>query len=255
MATETTPPFESLGDNNYAQWQFYMKSYLVKHGYWSVLTLATVPEDKKDLDAKALATLCLKVGPQYITEAASCATAKALWDKLEARFQSKNNARKMQLEEEFVNLKMAPGESISSYADRARTLSGDLAGVGNPVKDESLALRFLAGLLSEYEIVRAVLRSNGASLTMDAILPLLLSEEQRKAPPSAGGSVALASARQSNPGGKPRTFKPAYNKRGGNKPGYPAGNNTKQSGRCCWPVGAWLPVSFPCRLRCACCAS
>ncbi len=50
------------------------------------------------------------------------ATAKALWDKLEATFTAQNNVRRLLLRQELNSLKKAPTESIVNLSREPRSL-------------------------------------------------------------------------------------------------------------------------------------
>jgi len=85
------------------------------------------------------------------------ATAKALWDKLEATFTAQNNARRLLLRQELNSLKKAPTESIAEFVARAKELATNLEAVGHKPEDSEVSLSLLAGLPKEYIVLVTIL--------------------------------------------------------------------------------------------------
>ncbi len=81
------------------------------------------------------------------------ATAKALWDQLEAIFTAQNNARRLLLRQELNRLKKAPTESIAELVARAKELATNLEAVGHKPEDPEVSLSLLAGLPKEYSVL------------------------------------------------------------------------------------------------------
>ena len=81
------------------------------------------------------------------------ATAKALWDQLEAIFTAQNNARRLLLRLELNSLKKAPTESIAELVARAKELATNLEAVGHKPEDPEVSLSLLAGLPKEYSVL------------------------------------------------------------------------------------------------------
>ncbi len=107
------------------------------------------------------------------------ATAKALWDKLEATFTAQNNARRLLLRQELNSLKKAPTESISEFVARAKELATNLEAVGHKPEDSEVSLSVLAGLPKEYKVLVTILGTLKQTQTLDELLPSMLQMEQQ----------------------------------------------------------------------------
>ncbi len=107
------------------------------------------------------------------------ATAKGLWDKLEATFTAQHNARRLLLRQELNSLKKAPTESIAEFVARAKELATNLEAVGHKPKDSEFSLSLLAGLPKEYSVLVTILGTLKQMQTLDELLPSMLQVEQR----------------------------------------------------------------------------
>lgn len=176
MTTDVTKPtVEYLDVDNYATWSIRMQALLLSKGLWSAVTGTSTDEEK---DQKALAQIILHVKDHHLMTVGNCATAKIAWDTLKATYQAKTNARKMILRRELTQLKMSATEQLSVYASRAKTIQAQMSAAGDDVKDQELAMQFLAGLPPAYGMISTVLTASDKELKIDEILPKLLPVEQ-----------------------------------------------------------------------------
>lgn len=162
---------------NYATWRPQMKYYLITKGVWEAVTGESV--DPK-LVQKALALIGLHVKEHHLALLERCSSAKQAWDQLEALFQAKSNARRLQLRKELAQLKMDPTEPLTKYAARAKELQDQLRAAGHPVADPEVAWSVLAGLPPAYDMVVTVLETAYEDMSLDAILPKLLQVERQQ---------------------------------------------------------------------------
>lgn len=177
MATSTVPPVELLDVDNYAAWRSKMKFLLITKGLWAAVTGDSVDEEK---DAKALGQIGLHVKDHHLPVLESCATSKAAWEKLEAVYQAKSNARKRQLRKELTQLKMGAAEPLTKYVARAKEIQNQLRAAGYDVADQEVVWALLAGLPQAYDTVVTVLEtSTDSDMKLDDVLPKLMSIEQR----------------------------------------------------------------------------
>ena len=65
-------------------------------------------------------------------------TAVEMWTALESLYQSKNENRKMVLQERMRNTKMAKGEGVVPYLTRLTQIKDELGVVGSKTVDEEL---------------------------------------------------------------------------------------------------------------------
>lgn len=95
MATEVDKfVMERLDVDNYATWKSRMKFLLISKGLWSAVSGNNVDPET---DLKALAQIGLYVKEHHLPMLERCDTAKEAWQQLEAVYQAKTNARKLQL--------------------------------------------------------------------------------------------------------------------------------------------------------------
>jgi len=94
-------------------------------------------------------------------------------------FKARDNAQLLRLMDELSSLKKGGDENIIKFASRAKMLREELAMLGNPVDDNTLALRVLAGLPAEYGMLRTVLQNKDTKLVMSDVTAKLLQVQQR----------------------------------------------------------------------------
>ena len=189
---ETKLAIELLDVDNYATWSCRMRLLLILKGVWDAVTGDTIDEK---LDRKAMAYIGLSVASHHMSMLAGCRTAKEAWQKLEAIYQAKSGARKRQLRKELSQLTMGIGEPVSKFVARAREIQNQLLAAGHEMGDQEVAWAILAGLPATYESIVTVLEtSTDKDLTLDDMLPKLMSFEQRmlEKPHSAGKLYAEA---------------------------------------------------------------
>ena len=94
-------------------------------------------------------------------------------------FEARDNAQLLRLMNELSSLKKGDDENIIKFASRAKIIRDELAMLGNPMDDNTLALRVLSGLPSEYGMLRTVLENKDVKLVMSDVTAQLLQFEQR----------------------------------------------------------------------------
>jgi hypothetical protein len=199
MATETKPMVEPLDVDNYTTWSIRMRALLRSKGLWTTV-MADSPEAGNDL--KALAQIILHVKDFYLMTVGACTTAKEAWTKLKTTYEAKTNARKLLLRRELTTLKMGTTEPLTLYAARAEDIQAQMTAAGDEVKDQEVAMQFLAGLPPAYRMIRTVLVSGDTELNIDEMLPKLLPVEQLTQPerPSEAALYAKPGRGSGSPG-------------------------------------------------------
>jgi len=135
--------------------------------------------DARDaMNEAALATIQMSVKPVHPNTVTSVDTAKEAWDALKVMFEARDNAQLLRLMDELSSLKKGGDENIIKFASRAEMLRDELAMLGNPVDDNTLALRVLAGLPADYGMLRTVLENKDTKLVMSDVTAKLLQVEQ-----------------------------------------------------------------------------
>jgi len=194
------PRFAQL-DDDYKVWAAYQRAQLKKEKLWKAVVTdrpASGSDDKKAdpvvaewdaMNEAALATIQMSVKPVHLNMVISVDTAKEALDALKVMFEARDSAQLLRLMEELSSLKKGDDENIIKFATRAKMIWDELAMLGNPVDDNTLALRVLSGLPSEYGMLRTVLENKDVKLVMSDVTAKLLQVEQRNI---AGGSLKPA---------------------------------------------------------------
>ena len=115
------------------------------------------------MNEAAPATIQMSVKPVNLNTVTSLDTAKEAWDALKVMFEVRDNAQLFRLMDEPSSLKKGDDENTIKFSSCARMIRDELAMLGNPVDDNTLALRVLSGLPSEYGMLRNVLENKDAS--------------------------------------------------------------------------------------------
>lgn len=175
--TEDKYPVELLDVDNYTTWARRMKYLLIVKGLWSAV--ATTDNEDGDKNDKAMAQMGLHMKAQHLATLEGCTSAKEAWQKLESIFQAKSNARKRQLRKELSQLKMG-AERLTNYVARAKEIQSQLRATGYDITDQEVTWAVLAGLPPGYDTIVTVLEtSTDRDVSLDEVLPKLISAEQR----------------------------------------------------------------------------
>ena len=78
-------------------------------------------------------------------------TATEMWTDLESLYQSKNENRKMVLQERMHSTKMAKGEGVVPYLTRLTQIRDELGAVGSKTEDEELVQIALNGFSKPWD--------------------------------------------------------------------------------------------------------
>jgi len=144
---------------------------------------ASCSDDKKSdpvvkewdaMDEAALATIQMSVKPVHLNTVTSVYTATEAWDALKVMFEARDNSQLLRIMDELSSLKKGDYENIIKFASRAKMIRDEPAMLGNPMHDNTLALRVLSGLPSEYGMPRTVLDNKGTKLFMSDVTAELL---------------------------------------------------------------------------------
>ncbi len=94
MATESRIQIDKLDNQNWVIWRRKFKALLLSKRLGGVIDGT---DEDKDNSSQVLGLIQLHLSDAYLSMADDVATAKALWDKLEATFTAQNNARRLLL--------------------------------------------------------------------------------------------------------------------------------------------------------------
>jgi len=183
------PRFAQL-DEDYKVWAAYQRAQLKKQNLWAAVVTdrPTSSSDDKNVDLvidawdamneKALATIQMLVKPVHLNTVTSVDTANEAWDALKVKFEARDNAQLLRLMDELSSLKKGGDENVIKFVSLAKMIRDEHAMLGNPVDDNRLALRVLAGLPVEYGMLRTVLENKDTELVILHVTAKLLQLEQ-----------------------------------------------------------------------------
>jgi hypothetical protein len=240
MAQPSKFGFDKLGDSNYSTWRVQMKGLLATKDCIGAITDAANPNS-----AKAMGLMIMCVEEQHLATIEQAQNAAAAWTALEALYQQTSTANLLQLRKQLTTLEKKANESIQQYLARARSVADQIrAATANPVNAADLVLAVLAGLPSEYNMVRTVIENMAALPSLAEVqAKLLLVEKQH---PESDGDTAFYT--KVEPARKPGKFRKADNRQPGNPPGKGGYSKKMKSCYYCGKRGHFLRE---CRFRIA----
>lgn len=184
---------ERLDVDNYAVWETRMKFLLITKGLWAAVEGGD--DVTPEADKKALALIGLHVKEHHLTTLKRCGTAREAWLQLEAVYQAKSNAKKLQLKKDLAQLKMRTDEPLTKFAARATDIQDQLRAAGHEISDQEVAWAVLAGLPTDYDMMVTVLTATETNMKLEDILPKLLQVEQQRQKYEAANEKALIAKR------------------------------------------------------------
>jgi len=183
------PRFAQL-DKDYKAWAEYQCARLGKEELWTAVVTdspASGSDDTKSdpvveagdaMNEKALATIQMSVKPVHLNTVTSVDTANEAWDALKVMFEARDDAQVLRLVDKLSSLKKGDDENIIRFASRAKMIRDELSMLGNPVDDNTLALRVFSGLALENGMLRTVLETKDTKLVTSDVMAQLLQLEQ-----------------------------------------------------------------------------
>lgn len=155
-----------------------MKALLIQKGLWNAVEASGPTSQASGDSQKALALILLNVKDHHLNTVAACKSAKEAWEALAGIYQSQLNARRMTLRKELTLLKMKPGEALTVYFARARTLWTDLVASGLTINESEVVFSALSGLPHEYNTAVAIVTTTSqGALKLDVVMAQLLQVE------------------------------------------------------------------------------
>lgn len=167
--------FDKLGDSNYATWRMQMKGLLATKDCLGAIRAAGDPNSEK---AMGLMIMCVE--DQHLATIEQAGSAAAAWNALEALYQQTSTANLLQLRKQLTTLEKRSAECIQQYVARARSIADQIrAATNTEVNATDLVLAVLAGLPSEYSVVRTIIENMAAVPSLAEVqAKLLLAEKQ-----------------------------------------------------------------------------
>ena len=171
------PENKHLDSENYAEWKFLMKNFLVDAGLWCCVKPTTGSIVDPDLDQRALAkiNLSLKAAATALTK--RCVTASEAWNKLEENFEDSGTVKLVGLYSKLFKTNFETFESMEAYIQHIVLISEQLHDLGKPFEDTTVGAIILAGLPSEYKPLILGLHGSKQETKVDMVKRLLLQED------------------------------------------------------------------------------
>ena len=190
LAGSTGVRVEVLDIDNYDTWSCDMKWLLISKGLWD--PIANPADANATVDSKALATIGLHVAKHHKASLLACNSAAEGWTMLEAAYQAKSNARKLQLRRELNSLKMNSNEPLPKYMARGRAIMDQLLAAGHTISEEELVWSLLAGLPPKFESMVNVLEGANETPSLETVKAKLLIVEHRQSSQAESDAEATA---------------------------------------------------------------
>src|SRR3984957_933525 len=147
---------EKFNGQSFELWKLKMDDMLVYKDQWIAVDPSTKPtgvtdEEWKKLDRKAKRKIRLCVSDSVLSNISGEATAKALWDKLGALYQSKSLVNKLFLRKKLYNLRMKDGDSVTEHMNAFNNVVSQLSFVDIKISDEDKCISLLCSLLDLWD--------------------------------------------------------------------------------------------------------
>ena len=250
-SSDNKPVVERLNADNYGTWSVRMEAFLMVKDLWDAVTGTSTDASA---DKKALAQIVLHVEDFHLATLVGCPNSKTAWERLKAIYQAKTNARKLVLRKELIQLKMSATEPLTVYAARAKDIQTQLRSAGDEIKDQDVALQFLAGLPPAYGTMSTVLTAGEQELKIDTMLPKLLQVEQLAQPerPSEAALYAKpngAFGRGRGNGSRGNSFSNSFSSRFSTGSRNKGSTSTTSKRRSCFYCGKPGHIAADCRKK------
>jgi hypothetical protein len=241
MAHPSKFGFDKLGDSNYATWRVQMKGLLATKDCLGAITDAADPNR-----VKAMGLMIMCVEEQHLATIEQAQNAAEAWTALEALYQQTSTANLLQLRKQLTTLEKKANESIQQYVARARSIADQIRAAANdPVNAADLVLAVLAGLPSEYNMVRTVVENMAALPSLAELQAKLLLVEKQQ--PESDGDTAFYT--RVDPARKPGKFRKQDEKQQGYQ--QAKGRSNKNKLKNCFYCGKRGHLIRECRSRIA----
>ncbi|XP_021763063.1 uncharacterized protein LOC110727763 [Chenopodium quinoa] len=109
------------------------------------------------------------------------ATTQQIWDRIKEIFQDNKSTRAVYLENQFNAIHVESFPNVTAYCQQLKSISDQLANVDQPVSDQKLVLRLVAGLSkSDYDTVATMIAQTDPLPSFNNACSRLLLEKTRR---------------------------------------------------------------------------
>ncbi|KAA8529815.1 hypothetical protein F0562_034328 [Nyssa sinensis] len=117
------------------------------------------------------------IHPSLLPHVVNLKHAFEVWNVLEKRMNSTSRSHIMQLRNDLQRVKKDSAKPMKDYLNKVKQITDKLAATSNTISDEEIVLVILKGLPREYMSFKTAIRAREASITVEELSNLLLSEE------------------------------------------------------------------------------
>ncbi|KAA8531601.1 hypothetical protein F0562_006310 [Nyssa sinensis] len=117
------------------------------------------------------------IHPSLLPHVVNLKHAFEVWNVLEKRMNSASRSHIMQLRNDLQRVKKDSAKPMKNYLDEVKQITDKLAETSNTISDEEIVLVILKGLPREYMSFKTTIRAREASIIVEELSNLLLSEE------------------------------------------------------------------------------
>lgn len=184
----------------YLIWSSLTEAVLIAKGIGHVISeeSPSVEDDKGSLakfqkqDREARAYILLSLDREILKGVVHLKTSKTLWLKLKQMHHLKSESNKIQLQAEFFDLRMQPGQKINEYVSKVEYIAAQLKDFGEEFRDSQIISKIVSGLPTEYKhFMSSWLGTTEEERTFDKLLSRLLAEESILLQAESQDTVAL----------------------------------------------------------------
>lgn len=172
-------PIDKLkGMEDYNNWKFIMKMILIHEDLYETIESEDCKDERKK--QKALAKICLSVGPSALQHVRNAKTAYEAWTCLQKAYEDRGLCRRLGLLRSLFGVKLKEMEGMQAYITRVTELAQQLADIGSPLDDEFVAVILLSGLTSDFDPLIMALENSDSKLTSEVVKSKLMLEQLRR---------------------------------------------------------------------------
>lgn len=141
---------------DFSLWKFQMETYFLANGLMGVIDGSKVRPTSGDttaweaLENKARMAIVLSLERKQLEPLISCASSKAMWDRLIVLHERATASSIFQATQEFYELKMGPEDTIVQHIARVEAAAHKLTRLKEPVTDNQIMVKVLQSLPEKY---------------------------------------------------------------------------------------------------------
>lgn len=198
------PDSKHLNGQNYAEWKFQMKNFLIDAGLWNCIEPSEVGEVNTELDQRALAKICLSIKPSVAAEIKKAKSAKEAWDKLKEVYEDKGVVRRIGLYTSLFRTRFEEFSTMDSYISHIVSIAEQLESIGKPLDNETVGGIILGGLPEKFRPLIFGIQGSNQSTTVEFVKNLLSQENIKCGVTSKSSNAFVSNLQDKN---KKQSFK------------------------------------------------